>query len=224
MQDKIDVGVIGLGSRGTIRKTIAENNPALNLVAFSDAHRPNIPRRESYRYYEDYRKLLDSGVDAVFVAPQNKYRAKIAIEALHRGIHVFCEIPPGRTVKDIRDIIAAEKKAGGTMLDFGFTHRFHDAVRKAQELIKTGTYGKILWMKGVHGKSGGNDFESIWRSNREWAGGGILLDQGITWLIFSGFLQEISAKQKVSSPPLSGISRWKTMHLPCYATLKTRSR
>jgi len=179
MQDKIDVGVIGLGSRGTIRKTIAENNPALNLVAVSDAHRPNIPRRESYRYYEDYRKLLDSGVDAVFVAPQNKYRAKIAIEALHRGIHVFCEIPPGRTVKDIRDIIAAEKKAGGTMLDFGFTHRFHDAVRKAQELIKTGTYGKILWMKGVHGKSGGNDFESIWRSNREWAGGGILLDQGI---------------------------------------------
>ncbi len=179
MQDTIDVGVIGLGSRGTLRKTIAENNPALNLVAVSDAHRPNIPRRETYSYYEDYRKLLDSGVDAVFVAPQNKYRPKVAIEALNRGIHVFCEIPPGRTVQDMQDIIAAEKKARGTVLDFGFTHRFHDTVVKAQELIKTGTYGKILWMKGVHGKSGGNDFESIWRSNRDWAGGGILLDQGI---------------------------------------------
>ena len=179
MQDKIDVGIIGLGSTGTLRKTIAENNPALNLVAVSDAHRPNIPRRETYSYYEDYRKLLDSGVDAVFVAPQNKYRPKVAIEALNRGIHVFCEIPPGRTVQDMQDIIAAEKKARGTVLDFGFTHRFHDTVVKAQELIKTGTYGKILWMKGVHGKSGGNDFESIWRSNRDWAGGGILLDQGI---------------------------------------------
>ncbi len=179
MQDKIDVGIIGLGSTGTLRKTIAENNPALNLVAVSDVHRPNIPRRETYYYYEDYRKLLDSGVDAVFVAPQNKYRPKVAIEALNRGIHVFCEIPPGRTVKDMQDIIAAEKKARGTVLDFGFTHRFHDAVRKAQDLIKTGMYGKILWMKGLHGKSGGNDFESIWRSNREWAGGGILLDQGI---------------------------------------------
>ena len=138
MQDKIDVGIIGLGSTGTLRKTIAENNPALNLVAVSDVHRPNIPRRGNVYYYEDYRKLLDSGVDAVFVAPQNKYRPKVAIEALNRGIHVFCEIPPGRTVKDMQDIIAAEKKARGTVLDFGFTHRFHDAVRKAQDLIKTG--------------------------------------------------------------------------------------
>ena len=52
-------------------------------------------------------------------------------------------------------------------------------------------------MNGVHGKSGGNDFESIWRSNREWAGGGILLDQGIhmadLFLFFAGKFREVKS-------------------------------
>ena len=55
MQDRINVGIIGTGSMGLIRKAIAEKHPALNLVALSDAHRPNIPRTENYSYYEDYR-------------------------------------------------------------------------------------------------------------------------------------------------------------------------
>ncbi|HVP96071.1 Gfo/Idh/MocA family oxidoreductase [Methanoregula sp.] len=197
MQDTVDIGIIGLGSRGLLWKRIVENNPALNLVAVSDVHRPNITRHETYRYYEDYLRLLDSGVDAVFVAPQNKYRPKVVTDALARGIHVFCEIPPGRSVHDMEDIIACEKKAGGAVLGFGFTHRFHSAVSKAKEITDSGKYGKILWMNGVHGKSGGDDFESIWRSNREWAGGGILLDQGIRlidlFLFFAGDFSEVKS-------------------------------
>jgi len=197
MQDTVKTGIIGLGSRGLLWKTIVEKNPGLTLVAVSDAHRPDIPRQETYRYYEDYRRLLESGVDAVFVAPQNKYRPKVVIDALGRGIHVFCEIPPGRSVGDMEDIIAAEKKAGGVVLGFGFTHRFHGAVCKAKEIADSGKYGKILWIKGVHGKSGGADFESIWRSNREWAGGGILLDQGIRlidlFLFFAGEFNEVKS-------------------------------
>ena len=197
MQDRINVGIIGTGSMGLIRKAIAEKHPALNLVALSDTHRPNIPRTENYSYYEDYRKLLDSGVDAVFVAPQNKYRPRVVIDALNRGKHVFCEIPPGRSVKDMQDIIAAEKKNKGLVLRFGFNHRFHAAVLKAKEMTETGTCGKILWMRGIYGKSGGRDFESIWRSNREWAGGGILLDQGIHMIdlfrYFAGDFTEVKS-------------------------------
>jgi predicted dehydrogenase len=197
MQDRINVGIIGLGSMGIIRKTIADKHPALNLIALSDAHRPNIPRTETYRYFEDYRELLDSGVDAVFVASQNKYRPRVVIDALNRGKHVFCEIPPGRALSDMQDIIAAEKKNEGLVLKFGFNHRFHGAVLKAKEIIDAGMYGKILWMRGVYGKSGGKDFESIWQSNREWAGGGILLDQGIhiidLFRFFAGNFTEVKS-------------------------------
>ena len=61
---------------------------------------------------------------------------------LNRGIHVFCEVPPGRNVKDMQNIIAAEKKAGGPVVVFGFTLRFHGAVLKAKEIIDSGTYRK----------------------------------------------------------------------------------
>lgn len=197
MRDRIDTGIIGTGTKGTIWKGIAERHPSFNLTAISDAHRPNIPRSESFSYYVDYRDLLSSGVEAVFVAPQTRYRARVVTEALGRGIHVLCDVPPGRSVQDIRAIIAAEKKARGTVLSFAFSHRFCGAVLRVKEMIHSGTYGKILWMKGVFGKSGGEDFESTWRSNREWAGGGILLDQGIHMLdlfrFFAGDFTEVKS-------------------------------
>jgi len=37
------------------------------------------------------------------------YRPGVVIDALNRGMHVFCEIPPVRTLRDMQDIIAAEK-------------------------------------------------------------------------------------------------------------------
>ena len=197
MRDRIDAGIVGTGTKGEIWKAIVERHPAFNLVAVSDAHRPNIPRQETFSYYENYRDLLSSGIDAVFVASQNKYRARVVTGALDRGIHVLCDIPPGRSVQDIRDIIAAEKKTKGTVLGFAFTHRFCEGVIRAKEMIHSGTCGKILWMKGVHGKSGGRDFESIWRSNREWAGGGVLLDQGIRMIdlfrFFAGEFKEVKS-------------------------------
>jgi len=197
VRDRINAGIIGTGTRGTIWKEIVERHPAFSLVAVSDAHRPDIPRQETFSYYEDYRDLLKTGIDAVFVAPQNKYRARVVTEALARGIHVLCEVPPGRSVQDMRDVIAAEKKAGGTVLGFAFTYRFCDAVLRAKEMVHSGTCGKILWMKGVYGKSGGSGFESIWRSNREWAGGGVLLDQGIHMIdlfrFFAGEFKEVKS-------------------------------
>lgn len=52
-------------------------------------------------------------------------------------------------------------------------------------------------MKAVYGKSGGNYFESIWQSNREWAGGGILLGEGIhlldIFLLFAGNFTEVKS-------------------------------
>lgn len=197
MPDKIRIGIVGLGTTGQIRKDIVEKTPGLDLVAVSDAHRPNMPRVEKFHYFEDYRKLLDSDIDAVIVAPQNKYRPKVVTAALEKGIHVLCETPPGRSVDDIRNIIDAEKKTKGVILQFGFTFRFHGAVQKTRELLDSKISGKILWMRGSYGKSGGTDFESTWRSNREWAGGGILLDQGIHILdlfrLFAGDFSEVKS-------------------------------
>ena len=77
---------------------------------------------------------------------------------------------------------------------YGFNHRYHDSVEEAARIVASGELGKIVSMRGLYGKSRLITFDqSDWRTKREVAGGGVLLDQGIhlvdlmTW--FSGDLQ-----------------------------------
>jgi predicted dehydrogenase len=68
---------------------------------------------------------------------------------------------------------------------------------KAKELIDSGKFGEILWMRGRYGKSVDPDFGSSWRSKKEYSGGGILMDQGIhmldLMLHFCGNFEEAKA-------------------------------
>ncbi|MCA9446675.1 MAG: Gfo/Idh/MocA family oxidoreductase, partial [Candidatus Omnitrophica bacterium] len=119
------------------------------------------------------------------------------IAALDAGKHVFCEKPPGRTVEDVEAIIEAEKRNPELKLKFGFNHRYHGGIQEAHRIVKTGRLGKILFLRGVYGKSGGEGFEKEWRSSKEVCGGGILLDQGIHMLdlfrLFCGDFVEVKS-------------------------------
>ena len=80
---------------------------------------------------------------------------------------------------------------------YGFNHRHHDSIIKAKELVDSGAYGRILWMRGRYGKSVDQSFYSDWRSKRELAGGGIMMDQGIhmldLFLMMAGDFEEVQA-------------------------------
>jgi len=104
------------------------------------------------------------------------------IYGLEHGCHIFCEKPPGRNLGDIKRIIAAEKAHPELRLIFGFNHRHHPGIVDAKAIVDSGSLGRILWVRGVYGKSGGNDFEKSWRNDPQVSGGGILLDQGIHML------------------------------------------
>lgn len=193
MDKNINIGIIGLGKVGLLRKALIEKDPSLCLRAICDTTKPNIATMAGCLFFEHYQDLLDSDVDAVFVATPNRVTPEIVIAALNRNKHVFCEKPPGRTVQDIELIQAAERKSNGRVLKFGFNHRYHGAVMEAKKIIDSGIYGRILWIRGVYGKSGGLNFQKEWRSNRDVAGGGILLDQGIHLLdLFRYFLGDFS--------------------------------
>jgi len=194
-QKKIRVGIVGLGRVGTTRKEILEKHPAFSLAALCDTRAPDRKAGEDYAFFSDYADLLDAEIDAVFVATPNRISPEIVVAALERGKHVFCEKPPGRTVGDVQEIIKAKKKNPDRVLKFGFNHRYHGSVMEAKKIVESGRLGKILWMRGVYGKSGGIGFEKGWRSDPELAGGGILLDQGIHMLdlfrYFAGDFSEI---------------------------------
>ena len=105
------------------------------------------------------------------------------------GIHVFCEKPPGKNLSDIRSVRKVEKKNKNLKLKYGFNHRYHGSVKLAKKILNKGTYGKILNIRAVYGKSKIVSFEkNEWRSKKKFSGGGILLDQGIHLLDLISYL------------------------------------
>ena len=118
----------------------------------------------------------------MFVCLPNYLAPKVTIAALQDGTHVFCEKPPGRTVDDVKEVIAVEKMKPGLKLKYGFNHRYHESVKEAKDIITSGRFGEVVNFRGVYGKSRIIPWEGGWRSKKRYAGGGILLDQGIHML------------------------------------------
>lgn len=176
--DLVKVGLIGFGTMGRIRYEAIQENGHGRVVALCelpDGDHPSGPRR-----YESPEELInDPEIEAVFICTPNYLNKPLTIRSLQAGKHVFCEKPPAFTSQEVEEIIAVERGSGGKKLMYGFNHRHHDSVKKAKELIDSGVYGKILWMRGRYGKSVNQDFYSEWRAKKELAGGGILMDQGI---------------------------------------------
>lgn len=197
MKKKLQVGIAGFGSVGQKRKKFIELNPHLNLVALCDKIFNN-ESKGGLNYFKHYEDLLKCDIDILFICLTNDIQPEVTIKALKLGLHVFCEKPPGRYVQDIKDVIKIEKINPNVKLMYGFNHRYHDSVIDAHKLIKSKKLGKILNIKGVYGKSNLITFnQPVWRTKRDIAGGGVLLDQGIHMLdlirFFAGEFNDIKS-------------------------------
>jgi len=152
--------------------------------------------KRGIKFFKDYKKLLKEPIDAIFVCMPNDMAPKITIEALSKNFNVFCEKPPGRSVKDIEDVLEAHKIHKKTKLMYGFNHRYHESILEAQRIVKSKKMGNIINLKGTYGKSKLITFnQSDWRTKKSIAGGGVLLDQGIHMLdlmrLFGGEFEEV---------------------------------
>jgi len=178
---KLKVGITGYGVVGKRRHACVDRNPFMQLVAVCDKtfdSEGTLPN--GIRYYSDYRRMLEEDIDVLIVCITNDIAAQVTIAGLDRGFHVFCEKPPGRNVEDVVRVICCERTHPDLKLMYGFNHRYHESVQDALRLVRSGELGGIINMRGVYGKSKLITFnQPDWRTKREIAGGGVLLDQGI---------------------------------------------
>ena len=177
---QLRVGIAGYGVVGKRRRSYIDQHPNLKTVAVCDQHVTTpgaLP--DGMRAFPDYRQLLEERLDALFISLPNYLAPEVTMAALERGLHVFCEKPPGRTLQDIERVIQVERAHPGLVLKYGFNHRYHDSVREALSLVASGDMGDIINLRAVYGKSKVVPFAGSWRAERRYAGGGILLDQGI---------------------------------------------
>ncbi len=180
----MNIGIIGFGVMGKTRfKAIKAINENHRVTKICDTSSPQNGDFHGVDYTTDYNKILnDPNIDVVFVCTPNYLSKTIVIAALRMGKHVFCEKPPGMNSSETIEMIGAEKINPGLKLMFGFNHRHHDSMIFAKQVIDSGEYGEILWLRGRYGKNVDEEFSHTWRAKKSLAGGGIFLDQGIHML------------------------------------------
>ena len=176
----IRTGIIGFGKMGRIRAESIQTHPKGQLLSVFDENRALDTQGMDMAGSADA-LIANPEIDAIFICTPNYLNKSLTIKGLEAGKHVFCEKPPAFTAAEVEEIRQVEQ-ASGQKLMYGFNHRHHASITRMRELITSGEFGEVLWMRGRYGKSVDETFFEDWRSKRELAGGGILLDQGIHML------------------------------------------
>ena len=185
------VGIAGYGVVGKTRHISIEKNTSFQIIAVSESNaetQKDIPAGiEIFDTYQDL--IAGAELDIIFISLPNKFASEATSLSLEKGLHVFCEKPPAKTLAELEEVFLVSQQCPSLKLMYGFNHRFHHSVEQAKLIIQDNSLGRLINMRGVYGKSQMISFnQSDWRTKREESGGGILLDQGIHMLDLMRYL------------------------------------
>ncbi len=148
--EKLNIAAIGAGGKGAsdISGVASENIVALCDVDEKRAEQ-KFKQYDKAPKYKDYRKMLDEqgkNIDAVTVTVPDHMHAVVAIAAMERGKHVYCQKPLTRTVWEARQMMdAANKyKVATQMGNQGYSN---EGTRQVAEIVWSGEIGQV---KEVH--------------------------------------------------------------------------
>ena len=159
--DRILIGMIGVGNRGTthLRDLVKKSkDPAFKLaiVAVSDIYEARKQRARDAcggDVYHDYRKLLERpNIDAVVIASPDHWHARMAIDAMEAGKDVYLEKPVTYTWQEAKEVAALVARTG-RVLQVGAQSCSGDQWWQARKLIKDGALGKVLWTSGSYSRN-----------------------------------------------------------------------
>src|SRR5712675_3350164 len=131
------VGFVGAGVMGSNHARVLAGLPNITLVGVVDplpAHRTRATDLTGCRTFARLDELIAEDVDAVTVAAPTHLHHEIALACIARGIHILVEKPIASTVEEGRDIVAAARRAGVTLM-VGHVERFNPAVAAIKQAI-----------------------------------------------------------------------------------------
>lgn len=146
--DRINIGIIGLGIMGNNDLAAALKVPGVQLVGVCDLYKGRLEAaRENYGKEifttRDYHELLNrSDIDAIMIATSDNWHARIAKDALARGKSVYCEKPMVQKIQEGLPVIEAHARSKKIM-QIGSQYVSDIAYIKAGELYRAGEIGKL---------------------------------------------------------------------------------
>ena len=165
--DKIHLGFIGIGNRGSQLMGLFMKNPDCEVAALCDAYDPYLSRNRSEvdpRYlkdlggqvpkmgeqfpakpvlYKDWRKLIDDkSIDAVVIATPDHWHALQTIGAIQAGKDVYVEKPLTITIFEGRKMVDAQARSK-QVVAVGLNRRGNAIYQKLAKEIPAGKIGKV---------------------------------------------------------------------------------
>jgi predicted dehydrogenase len=153
--DTIRLGVIGYGVQGHFDLDTALKVPGVELAGICDLYTGRIQNAKEKFGNElyttrNYKELLDQkNIDAVIVATTDVWHARITLDALAKGKHVYCEKPMVYKISEGHPVIAAAKKSG-KVLQVGSQRVSSIGYAKAKELLAAGEIGTLNMVNAVY--------------------------------------------------------------------------
>lgn len=145
----LQIAAVGCSGKGLSDITETASHPRAKFVAFCDVDStrfaaadkklPQVPHFQDAR--EMFAKLGDT-FDAVTVSTPDHMHAFVALDAMRRGKHVYCQKPLTHTVWEARQMRLQAAKSR-VVTQMGNQIHSHEAYRTAVKLIRDGAIGKV---------------------------------------------------------------------------------
>lgn len=150
--DRLRVAVVGVNGRGQAHMAAFTKVPNVAITHFVDVDSDVLAKRAGQfaakgnapvATERDYRRLLDrKAVDVVTVATPDFSHAKIAVDAMDAGHHVYCEKPIGIAPAEGEAMIAVQQRTK-RHLQVGNQQRSSKETRQLLDLIRAGELGDV---------------------------------------------------------------------------------
>jgi predicted dehydrogenase len=153
--DKIRIGVIGYGVQGHFDLRTALKVPGVELAGICDLYTGRIQNaKETYGNdlftTNNYKDILDrKDIDAVLICTTDVWHARITLDALAKGKHVYCEKPMIYKISEGYPVMEAAKNSG-KVLQVGSQRVSSIGYAKAKELLAAGEIGKLNMVNAVY--------------------------------------------------------------------------
>lgn len=153
--DKIRIGVIGYGVQGHFDLRTALKVPGVELAGICDLYTGRIQNAKEQYGNEifttnNYQDILDrKDIDAVLICTTDVWHARITLDALAKGKHVYCEKPMVHKISEGYPVMKAAKKSG-KVLQVGSQRVSSIGYAKAKELLASGEIGKLNMVNAVY--------------------------------------------------------------------------
>jgi predicted dehydrogenase len=153
--DKVRIGVIGYGVQGHYDLNTALKVPGVELAGICDLYTGRLENaKETYgkNLYTtiNYKDLLDrKDIDAILLCTTDVWHARIALDALAKGKHVYCEKPMVYQISEGYPVMEAAKKSG-KVFQVGSQRVSSIGYAKAKELLAAGEIGKLNMVNAVY--------------------------------------------------------------------------